>query len=206
MERKSGLALIAGGSVLAVGGVVTQVVQASTTVSDQQWSYPWSSSAAAAISAVWAVAQALLVFGLVGLRRSGVAGPGRAAVVGPALAIAGTALILGGHLASIPVSDQTLDDAGPQAAGALFGLGTLLTAAGMLAAGRATLHAGVWHDWRRFTPIATGVWSVALLGLQFTKALPTAAAVFALCFVLLGAALVGRRAPATAAAPQVQGA
>jgi hypothetical protein len=205
MERKSGLALIAGGSVLAVGGVVTQVVQASTTVSDQQWSYPWSSNAAMAISAVWAVAQALVVFGLVGMRRIGVAGPGRAARVGLALGVAGTALILGGHLASIPVSDQTLDDTGPQVAGALFGLGTILTAIGMLVAGRATLRTGAWHDWRRFAPLATGVWAVALLGLQFTKALPTAAAVYALCFVLLGLALVAR--PVTAnARPQVQGA
>jgi hypothetical protein len=205
MERKSGLALIAGGSVLAVGGVITQVVQASTTVSDQQWSYPWSSNAAMVISPVWAVAQALLVFGLIGMRRRGVAGPGRAASVGLAVGIAGTALILGGHLLSIPFGDQSLDDTGPQIAGALFGLGTILTAVGMLAAGRAMLRAGAWHDWRRFTPVATGLWAVALLGLQFTKALPTAAAVYALCFVLLGLALVARPVPATAS-PQVQGA
>ena len=206
MERKSGLALIGGGSVLAAGGVVTQVVQASTTVSDQQWSYPWSSGAAMAISAVWAVAQALLVVGLVGMRRSGVAGDSAAARVGLSLAVAGSALIVGGHLASIPVSDQTLDDTGPQVAAALFGLGTVLTAVGMLATGRAMLRAGAWRDWRRFTPGATGVWAVALLGLQFTKALPTAAAVYALCFVLLGVALAERRAPATTAAAQVQGA
>src|SRR3954453_20421147 len=132
MDCKSGHALIAGGSVLAIGGAITQVVQASTTVSDQQWSYPWSSTAAMAISTLWAVAQAVLVVGLVGMGRSGVAGPGRAARVGLALGVAGTGLILAGHMAPIPISDQTLGHHGPQVAGTLFGLGTVLTAVGML--------------------------------------------------------------------------
>jgi hypothetical protein len=208
MERNTGRACIAGGSVLAIGGVVTQVVQASTTVSDRAWSYPWSSATLVPISVAWALAQALLIVGLLGLRRSGVAGDTRAARIGLALAIAGTALILGGHLASIAVRDQTVDDTGAQLAGALFGLGTVLTAAGLLLAGRATLRAGRWHRWRRLTPLATGVCTLALLALQFTKALPTAVAVYALSFVLVGLALSTRAVAADAdrAPAQVQGA
>src|SRR4051795_12513225 len=112
MERRMGLACVAGATVLAIGGVVTQIAQASTAVSDQAWSYPWSSATSIATSAVLAAAQALLVVGLVGLRRSGAAGPSRAAGAGLGLAIAGTALIVAGQLGSIPVADQTVDDTG----------------------------------------------------------------------------------------------
>jgi hypothetical protein len=209
MERRMGLAGVAGGMVLAVGAVATQVAQASTTVSDQAWSYPWSSGTSIATSAVWAAAQALLVIGLLGLRRSGAAGSSRAAGAGLWLALAGTALILAGHLGSIPVADQTVDDTGVQLVGGLFGLGTILTAAGLLLAGRATLRAGRWHGWRRLTPLVTGVSALALIGLQFTKVLPTAVAVYALCFVAIGLALSTRSAPAAdtdSAMAQVQGA
>src|SRR4051794_14993473 len=192
MERRMGLAGVAGGTVLAVGAVAAQVAQASTTVSDQAWSYPWSSGTSIAVSAVWGAADALLVVGLLGLRRSGAAGSSRAAGAGLWLALAGTALILAGNLGSIPVADQTGDDPGPQLVGGLFGLGTILTAAGLLLAGRATLRAGRWHGWRRLTPLATGVSALVLIGLQFTKLLPTAVAVHALCFVAIGLALSTR--------------
>jgi hypothetical protein len=208
MERSMGLAAVAGGSALVAGGLVTQVVQASTTVSERAWTYPWSSGTSIAISALWAVAQALLVAGLVGLRRSGVAGATRAAGVGLRLAIAGTALIVAGHLGSIAVADQTVDDTGPQLVGGLFGLGTVLTAVGLILAGRATLRAGLWHGWRRVTPLATGACALALMGLQFTKALPTAVAVYSLCFVAVGIALSTRPSGADTepAVAQVQGA
>jgi hypothetical protein len=93
------------------------------------------------------------------------------------------------HFASMPVRNQTIHDAGPQIVGGIYGVGTVVSAVGLLLAGWATMRAGVWRDWRRFVPLATGVWTVALLGLQFTKALPTAVAVYSLCFAALGLAL-----------------
>src|SRR5436190_1736207 len=79
----------------------------------------------------------------------------------------------------------------------VFAAGTVLSAIGFLLVGRATLATGAWHGWRRFTPLATGVWAVALLGLQFTHALPTAVGVYGLCFVAIGVAL-STTAPAAA--------
>jgi hypothetical protein len=150
------------------------------------------------ITVLFAVAQGLLVLGVVGLRRSGVAGSGRTARIGLALAGAGTAVIVAGHLLSIPARDQSVDGTGAVVAGLVFLLGTVLSAVGFLMAGAATLRRGLWADARRFVPLATGIWLVAMLGLQFTPWLPTAAAVLAACFLALGLALMRSPTPAGA--------
>ena len=129
----------------------------------------------------------VLVFvGLLGFARSGLAGPSRSARVGTALAIAGTALLFVGELASILIRDQRTDDTGAAIVGAIFGLAILLTAIGFLAAGIATVRARLWHGWRRFTPLTTGIVTSALLGLNITKALPTGVAIYGLCLLALG--------------------
>jgi len=184
------VACVVGAAVLTVGGVATQVVAAGTSVSRQVWHHPWHSGTFVVITILFALAQSLLVVGVVGLRRSGVAGPGRTSAVGLALAVAGTAVIVVGHLASIPVRDQTIDEAGAVAAGLVFFLGTVLSALGFLLAGAVIVRTTLWRDARRFLPLATGVWAVAMLGLQFTPFLPTAAAAFAAFFVALGVALM----------------
>jgi hypothetical protein len=199
--RRSGGACVLGATVLAVGGLLTQVVAASTDVSPRAWSYPWSTEASIGVSLAWGVAQSLLVVGLLGLRRSGAAGANRLAGVGLWLAVAGTALIVVGHLGSIPVAAQSVDDKGAQLVGAVFGLGTVVSAVGLLLAGAAVARVGRWQGWRRFTTLAAGVSMVALLGLQLSPALPTAVAVYALCFAGIGAAVAGSpsdRTPFTA--------
>jgi hypothetical protein len=187
-----------GAVVLTLGGVATQVVAAGTPVSDKVWHYPWQSGTFVAITILFAVAQTLLVGGAVGLRRSGAGGPGRNARAGLALAVTGTALIAVGHLVSIPVRDQLVDDVGAVAAGLVFFLGTVLSAVGFLLAGAATLRTTRWRDARRFIPVAIGIWAAAMLGLQFTPFLPTAAAVLTALFVALGIALMRPATPAAA--------
>ena len=206
--RRAGRVCVAGAFVLAVGAFLTQIMQASTSVSDKQWSYPWSSGVSIGISLLWAFAQTLVVVGVLALRDSGVAGDRRSSRTGLAMAVLGTALIVVGHVASIPVREQTVDDTVPQIVGALFGLGTLLSAVGFLLVGHGVLRAGVWTDWRRFTPTLVGASAVALLGLQFTPALPSAVGVYALCLGALGIALaqpssraIGVSRPAPTASP-----
>jgi hypothetical protein len=193
--RAAGISCIVGAAVLTALAVVTQVVQVSTDVSKDQWSYPWSSGTSITFYLFAAVSQLLLVIGVIGLRRSGVAGTTRAARLGLSVALAGTALIVVGHLASIPIRDELVDDGWPRVVGGVFALGTVLTAIGFLLAGRATVRAGIWRDRRRFTPLAVGAWAAVLLGLQFTPALPTAVGVYGLCFLALGIALYTQSAP-----------
>ena len=190
--RKAALALIIGALITALGGFASQIVQASTSVSDDLWRYPWSSDAFVAVSLLWAVAHGLVIVGLLGLWRSGVAGPARSAAIGFGLAVAGTGLLLVAEFASLPVAGQQVDDTGPALVGVAFGLGTLLAGIGLLVAGRAALQAGHWDDWRRFTPLAAGAWTVVLVGIAATKALPTGVAIYGLCLLAIGIALYTR--------------
>ena len=195
--RRAGIALIAGALITAIGGVVSQFVQASTTVSDDLWRYPWSSDAFVPVSVLWAAAHVLVIIGLLGFRRSALAGDSAADRRGITLAIAGTALLLVGEIASLPMTDEATNSTAGGIVGAVFGLGTLLSAVGLLLAGKATLSARRWQDWRRFTPITAGAWTLALVGIAMTKGMPTGVAIYGLCLLALGIALYSRPAVAT---------
>lgn len=199
--RKAAVALIIGALITALGGFASQIVQASTNVSDDLWRYPWTSDAFVAVSLLWAVAHGLVIVGLLGLRRSGVAGPARSAAAGFGLAVAGTALLFVAEFASLPFASQQVDDTGPSLVGAAFGLGTLLSAIGLLVAGRAALQSRRWDDWRRFTPLVAGAWTVVLVGLAATKALPTGVAIYGLCLLAIGIALYTRPSASSGAVP-----
>jgi hypothetical protein len=143
----------------------------------------------------------LVFIGVLGFARSRLAGAGRGARVSLVLALAGTALLFVGELASIAVRNQRVDDTGAQIVGAVFGVAILLTAAGFLAAGIATLRARLWRGWRRYTPLSVGIWTTALLVLNMTKALPTGVAVYGLWLLAFGIALYTQPAPESAETP-----
>jgi hypothetical protein len=189
--RVAGRACAGGATLGVVAAVATQAVQASTDVPKDQWSYPWWSGASISFWLVAALAHALVAVGVIGLRRSGVAGTTRAARLGLTTALTGATLIVAGHLASIPIRNQTTHDTWPQIVGGVFGIGTVLVAIGLLLAGWTTLRERNWTDWRRFTPLATGAWAVALIPLQLTPVLPSALAVYGLFFLAIGVALGG---------------
>jgi hypothetical protein len=102
-----------------------------------------------------------------------------------ALALIGTALLFAAELAAIPFAAQSQSDTGPAIVDSVFGVATILTAIGMLLAGKATLQAGLWRDWRRFTPLVVGLWSLVLIGVTFTHAAWAGIAVYGLCFLAL---------------------
>lgn len=189
--RIAGRACAIGATLLVAVAVMTQVVQASTDVPKDQWSYPWWSGASVTFWLVAAFAQALIAVGVIGLCRSGVADSTRAGRVGLTVALSGAVLIVVGHLASIPIRAQTTHDTWPNIVGAVFAVGTVLVGIGLLLAGWTVLRKRSWDDWRRFAPFAAGAWAVALLALQFTPVLPSALAVYGLLFVAIGVALGG---------------
>lgn len=200
--RKFAVAGIAGAVLSAIAGAVVQLgVQPSTTVSDTMWSYPWSSGAFVPVSIAYALLHVLVIAGLIGLRRSGMVGPTRAATTGVLVAIAGTALLFVGELASLPVRHDRTDDTGAMIVGAVFGVAVVFSAVGFLIAGRETVRAGRWDDWRRFTPLATGLWTTALVGIGFTKALSAGVGIYSLCLLALFVALYTRPSPSAHPAP-----
>ena len=109
--RRAASAGIVGATGTAIGGLVVQlVVQPATKVSDEMWSYPFSSAALVPISILGAFLHILVLIAVLGFARSGLAGASRSAHIGLLLALGGTALLLVGELASIPVRDQRVDD------------------------------------------------------------------------------------------------
>jgi hypothetical protein len=209
--RRAAIAGIVGATATATGGLVVQaVIQPSTTVSDQRWSYPWSSSSLVPISILWASLHVLVFVGVSGFARSGLAGKSRGARVGVALALAGTALLFIGELASIAVRDQQVGDTGAELVGAIFAIAIVLSAVGFLSSGVAAIRARLWRGWRRFTPLGAGIWTTVLLGVNMTKALPTGVTLYGLCLLALSVALYTQPVPSSAAElplrPQEQGA
>jgi hypothetical protein len=193
--QKAAVALIAGATIHALAGIVGQVVQASTAVSDDMFSYPWTSAELVAVSLVEAVAFALGLVGLAGLRASGVAGPTRAARIGLGVALAGSALFVVAQLASIAVRDQYLDEGAAGVVGGVFGLATLLLGAGLAAAGVAARRARRWEGWRPAALLACGLWTLAMLVIVLTPLMALGVTVMGLLQATIGAGLLSRPTP-----------
>jgi hypothetical protein len=191
--RRAAVGMMVAAAATAVAGAVLQFgLQPAADISDDMWRYPWSSSGAfVAFSVVSATIHGLVAFGVLAFGRSGVAGRSRAATVGVALAVAGTLLLLVGELASIPIRNAEVSDTSAGIVGGVFGLASILSAVGFLLAGRATLRAGVWHDWRRFTPLVTGIWTSALVVIApaLTKALHGGVGLYGVCLLAMAIAL-----------------
>jgi hypothetical protein len=198
--QKAAIALIAGAIIHAIGGIVGQVVQASTQVSEDMFSYPWTSAELVAVSLVEALAFGLGLVGLAALRASGVAGPTRPARTGLGVALAGSVLFIVAELAMIAVRDQYLDEGAAGAVGALFGLATLLLGAGLAAAGIAARRARLWESWRPTAMLACGLWTLAMLGIVLTPMMPLSVTVMGLLQAAIGVGLLTRPTPVGAAA------
>jgi hypothetical protein len=196
--QKAAVALIAGAIIHAIGGIVGQVVQASTQVSDDMFSYPWTSAELVAVSLAEALAFGLGFVGLAALRASGVAGPTRAARIGLGVALAGSALFVVAELASIAARHQYSDDGAAGALGGVFGLATLLLGAGLAAAGVAARRARLWESWRPTALLACGLWTVAMLGIVLTPLMPLGVTVMGLLQAAIGAGLLKRPTPVAA--------
>jgi hypothetical protein len=150
---------------------------------------------------VWGATQVLLVLGLVAFARSGAAA-GRSWRAGGALAVAGAGLYVLAHAISAVAHDATLDSPVAILVLSCFGVGTLLTATGLLITGASTLRSHVWSGWRRYTPVGLGVWMVVMLPLQFTAALPLAVGVYAIAVIALGIALAQESTRPASPTPQ----
>ena len=184
-----GLLIIIAGAVQGDGALITAAYRNASPISEEQLSYPWADATAITTSLVWGTTQVLFVIGLVAFARSGAA-PSRAGLVGGRLAVAGSLLYVVAHALSLVAYDAALDDPIAVAVVSCFGVGTLLTAVGLIMAGTAALRSGTWSSWRRWTPLALGIWTAAIMPLQFTPALPVAVGIYALAAMALGLSMI----------------
>jgi hypothetical protein len=169
--HRCSLALIASGAATAAAGIVVAAgVQPMTTVDGDVWSYPWTSGTFVVISLLWAALHALVIVGLLALPRA-------------RIAIAGTALLLIGELASIPVRDSVWDDASVLFVAAEYALGGVVSAIGFLVAARAA------HGPQRMWLNVTGIWMVVLLCLGMIGMVAVGVAGYGLCLFAVGATM-----------------
>src|SRR4051794_34643381 len=188
--RPAALAFIVAAAATAVAGAVLFLgLQPSTDISDDMWRYPWESSGAFVVFSLFSsLLHGLVIVGLRAFGSSGVAGRSRAATRGVALAVIGTGLLLVGELLSIPIRGAETSDTSATIVGAVFGIGGIASMIGFLLAGRGTLRAGVWQGWRRFTPLAPGVWLTVMVFLPSTL-LHGMVGVYGLCLLAMAVAL-----------------
>ena len=184
-----GLLIIIAGAVQGDGALITAAHRNASPISDEQLSYPWADATAITTSLLWGTTQVLFVVGLEAFARSGAA-PSKAGHVGAWLAVTGSLLYVVAHALSLVAYDAALDDPIAVTVLSCFGVGTLLTAVGLIMAGTAAQRSGVWSSWRRFTPLALGIWMIAMMPLQFTPALPVAVGIYALAAMALGLAMI----------------
>lgn len=186
-----GLLLVAAGLVQGDGALISAAHRAASPVSDERLSFPWDGATAVTTSAIWGVTQVFFVIGLLTFVRSGAASS-RAGRIGGGVAVLGAALFVPAHALSVVGRDALMDDTVAVVVVALFAGGTVLQALGLLVCGVATLRAGVWSGWARWTPLAVAVTMVALMGLQFTDLLAVAVGIYAAAVVALGLAMIQR--------------
>ncbi|BAL87645.1 hypothetical protein AMIS_24250 [Actinoplanes missouriensis 431] len=196
ISRQAAVCAVAGGALTAVAGIVVQaVVVPNSTVSEQLWSYPWPSDQFTLVSILYAIFHVLVCVGMAGFARSGLAGDGRVARIGAWMAFGGTVVLFAAELASIPVGDQLIEERGPSAVGAMFGVGTVVAAIGFLLAGVTTLRAGRWQGWRRFTPLVAGLTLVAITGSVGTDVMSASIAAYGIGALGLGLAMLTQPDP-----------
>ncbi|MGW6276844.1 hypothetical protein [Kribbella sp. NPDC055071] len=195
MNRKLAVIGLVGAVLTTVSGVLVEaVVKPRSDVSEDLWSYPWSSDAIVGVSILYAALHILVFIGVLGVVRSLTTRAGRG---GAMTAAVGTLVLFGAELASIPIADQRLDQTAPKIVGGVFGLGVALTAVGLLIAGVVVLRSHEWAGWRRYTPLGAGLWSVAMIGLSATSALPVGVAIYGATLTILFAATYPHPSAAT---------
>ena len=184
-----GLLIVIAGTVFADGAFLTAAHRGASPVSDDRLSFPWTGATAVTTSVVWGTAQVLLTIGLAAFARSD-ALAGRSGRRGAWVAVLGSALYVAAHAVSIPFHDADLSDGGAMVALTLFGVGTLLTAVGMVVAGLDVRRTRAWQGWHRSVPLLLGAWMIVMMPLQFTPLLVVAVGVYAALAIALGVAMV----------------
>jgi hypothetical protein len=171
-------------------GVVVASLRSTSTVPDDRLNFPLSGNLATTAEIVWGLSQLAFLIALAAFRRTPALTASRPGRIGATLAFVGGWLFLGGHLVCLIFPDALMSEAPGVTAASLFGIGSVLMAAGFITAGTAVLRGGRWTSWRRVTPMAVGGWMLVMIPLQLTSLLQAAVAVHAVTVGALAVAML----------------
>jgi len=186
-RRRAGVAFLAGAALNVSGCVVAVVTSASGHVPSDLARAPMTHNGAVAVYVLATVAEVLFVGGLVALRRTGLPSS-RAVTIGLGAAVLGTALIAVCNAASITVEDQLNNSTAASWVWSGFGVGSILVAAGMIAAGLSISRRPVAPTWRDHAVLITGLLSLPLLVLAPANIVWVGIVIYALGYAGLGVA------------------
>ena len=156
--RRCGLAAITGAALAILGNAFLFVV--TPAVPDDRLSYPLSAQAYVWMQVFFALTQALLAAGIVGLVGADVVRPGRAARILGGLAVVGMLLTVPGELVLILVRHAAEDASSVDTASSVFGLGALLADIGLTGIGVMALRQHRWPQTWAALPLVLGVFQL----------------------------------------------
>jgi len=190
-SRAAGRLCLWAGVLGAASGVVLVFVE--PAVPENQWSYPQTVTAFTATQVWFALQHVGLLIGILALRWTGALGRSTLGSLGHTVAAASMLGFAVTELAAIAAAHDTNDSPLAGLLSAAYGIFSIVLGAALVAEGIAVLRAKVWDGWRRFIPLALGVWVfvplLPALALSFVGA-RFAIAGWMLLFAALGWALI----------------
>jgi hypothetical protein len=201
--RASGWYCVAG-AVIAVAGT-TWLSIAPPSVSPDRVSFPVTPATFRFTEVLWTLTHVLVLLGVIGLARSGLAGASRTGRIGARIAVGGMALLVPAELGYVFAANAAENSAIDNVLSAAFGVAVPVAGIGLILAGTAILRSGRWPGGGRYAPLLCGVLAFALIAVQVSR--PSiflwGIAMWNLAFIWFGLALrQAARQPEVAAAPQ----
>lgn len=158
---RCGVSAIAGAVLAIVGNAALFAVDPS--VAESKLSWPLSPQQYLFMQLFFALTQALMAAGIIGLVRSDVVRPGRGAHVFGGLAVTGMALTVPGELVLILVRRADADAGSVGAMSSVFGLGVLLADIGLIGLGILALRQRRWPRAWSALPLVLGAWQLLVV-------------------------------------------
>ena len=189
--RNAGILCIAGALTAMTANALS--ARADPAVAEDIISYPLSTGVFVVAQILFALTQAMMLMGVLGLVRAHAIGRTRLATIGAWLAVIGIGLTVPGELGFGIIASSETDSTSAMIVSTFFGLATLVGSLGLILAGIGAIRTRAWTSWRRFTPLIVGAYYfVVLLPVFIAVEVGNLWAItgWNICFILLGLALL----------------
>jgi hypothetical protein len=154
--RRAGDLCLWSGLLGAASGIFLAVVEPS--VPDTRFSYPLTAGAFIAIQVWFGIQHLGLIAGQVGLWASGAVGRSRTALAGHLLGLGGMGLLAATEVLATTAAESPYPSSRTDVLDILYGVSSTVIGIGLVIVGVTALRAHVWASWRRWLPLAMGMW------------------------------------------------
>ena len=152
--KTAGLLCIVGSVIGAVSGLVTAFIP--PAVSSDWYSYPYTPTGFLVAQLVFILNHVLLLFGILGLARSGAAGTGLLGRVGLWISVLGMATLTLCEVGAMTLATSPFLSPRTNLMDMLYGVASILIGLGLVLAGVAVVRASKWDGWHRFVGLICG--------------------------------------------------